>query len=270
MPFPRVIPHSDGAGHIDSVGEGVDPSRVGNRVWIYGAQSYRAFGTAAELVVVPSDQAVDLSDDVSDQVGACLGIPGITAHRAVFADGPVQGQTVVVQGVLGGVGTLAAQLAHWGGATVIGTVRHRENVAEANRLPLVHVVSLDQPDAVDLIRSAAPDGVTRIIEVAFSDNIDFDAAIASNNTIVAAYATREDRPTFPFWPMLFGNVTIRLFGSDDFPVEAKRQAAADLTTISPRLSLRIGEPLPLAAAAEAHDRVDAGSRDRVLLAIGNG
>jgi len=103
MPSPRVIPHSDGAGVIDAVGDGVDAARVGERVWVYGAQSYRAFGTAAQLVVLPADQAVALPDGVSDELGACLGIPGITAHRAVFSDGPVDGQTVLVHGVLGGV-----------------------------------------------------------------------------------------------------------------------------------------------------------------------
>ena len=117
------------------------------------------------------------------------------------------------------------------------------------------------------IVSFAPHGIARIVEVAFSDNIDVDAAIASNNTVIAAYATRNDRPSIPFWPMLFNNVTIRLFGSDDFPAPAKRQAATDLTAVAARLSLRIGDPMPLAAAPAAHDRVDAGSRDRVLLAI---
>src|SRR5690349_22503597 len=85
MPYPRVIPHSDGAGLIDAVGDGVDPARIGRRVWVFGAQSYRPFGTAAQLTVVPSAQAVDLPDEVSDDVGASLGIRGITAHRAVFA-----------------------------------------------------------------------------------------------------------------------------------------------------------------------------------------
>jgi D-arabinose 1-dehydrogenase-like Zn-dependent alcohol dehydrogenase len=96
MPFPRIIPHSDGAGVIDAVGAGVHQGRIGRRVWVFGAQSYRPFGTAAQLTVVPADQAVDLPDDVSDDVGACLGIPGITAHRALFADGPVTGMTVLV------------------------------------------------------------------------------------------------------------------------------------------------------------------------------
>src|SRR3954451_9165394 len=122
MPFPRVIPHSDGAGAIDAVGDDVDHVRRGERVWVYGAQSYRAFGTAAELTVVPAGQAVTLPDQVGEEVGACLGIPGITAHRAVFSDGPVAGATVLVHGVLGRVGSMAAQLAAWKGATVIGTV----------------------------------------------------------------------------------------------------------------------------------------------------
>src|SRR5213082_1697835 len=122
MPFPRIVPHSDGSGVIDAVGEGVDRSRIGQRVWVYGAQSYRPFGTAAERTVVPAEQAVALPDEVGDEIGACLGIPGITAHRAIFGDGPVAGKTILVQGVLGAVGSLAAQLGRWGGATVIGTV----------------------------------------------------------------------------------------------------------------------------------------------------
>jgi NADPH:quinone reductase len=116
MPFPRVVPHSDGSGVIDAVGDGVDDGRIGQRVWVYGAQSYRPFGTAAQLSVVPAEQAVELPDEVNDEIGACLGIPGITAHRAVFGDGPVGGQTILVQGVLGAVGSIAAQLARWGGA----------------------------------------------------------------------------------------------------------------------------------------------------------
>ena len=115
MPYPRVIPHSDAAGVIDQVGDSVDPARVGQRVWVHGAQSYRPFGTAAELTVVPDDLAVDLPREVTDEVGASLGIPGITAHRAVFGDGAVDDTTVLVHGVLGGVGSLAAQLASWGG-----------------------------------------------------------------------------------------------------------------------------------------------------------
>jgi NADPH2:quinone reductase len=268
MPFDRVIPHSDGAGVIESVGEGVDPVRLGQRVWVFGAQSYRQFGTAAELTVVPAVQAVELPDEVSDEVGACLGIPGITAHRAVFGDGSVTGQTVLVHGVLGGVSALAAQLASWGGATVIGTVRRAADMERARTSAVAHVVALDETDPASAIRSFAAAGVDRIVEVAFSENIDLDAAVVKNQGVVAAYATRDDRPGLPFWPMLFDNVTIRLLGSDDFPYEAKVLAATDLTAAARdgALSVSVDATLPLEATAEAHDRVDAGTRGRILVA----
>src|SRR3954470_1711701 len=130
MPYPRVIPHSDGAGVIDAVGGGVVGARLGERVWVYGAQSHRPFGRAPKLTVVPADQAVALPDEVGDEVGACLGIPGITAHRAVFSDGSGADATVLVHGVLGGVGSMAAQLAAWNGATVIGTVRRSSDLSK--------------------------------------------------------------------------------------------------------------------------------------------
>jgi len=268
MPFPRIVPHGDGAGVIDAVGRAVDRSRIGQRVWVYGAQSYRPFGTAAELTVVPAEQAVPLPPEVSDEIGACLGIPGITAHRAVFADGPVAGKTILVQGVLGAVSSVAAQLARWGGATVIGTVTRESDLDQGNAA-VAHAVALDQTQPDEAIRAYAPEGVHRIIEVAFSENADLDAAVAAPDGVIATYATRHDRPDFPFWSMLFANLTIRLLGSDDFPREAKRQAVVDLTTAAREgaLSIPSGDPLPLDQIAEAHDRVDAGTRERVLLAI---
>lgn len=177
MPFLRVVPHSDGAGVVESVGESVDPARIGRRVWVYGAQSYRPFGTAAQLTVVPAHQAVDLPAEVPDEVGACLGIPGITAHRAVFADGSVAGATVLVHGVLGGVGAMAAQLARWGGATVVGTVRRSGDLQRVSANVAAHAVALDRPDPAGAIRAHAPDGIDRIIEVAFSENADLDAQL---------------------------------------------------------------------------------------------
>jgi NADPH2:quinone reductase len=267
MAFPRVIPHSDGAGTVEAVGDGVDGGRVGERVWVYGAQSYRPFGTAAELTLVPSAQAVGLPDGVSDEIGACLGIPGITAHRAVFADGPVAGSTVLVQGVLGAVGALAAQLARWGGATVIGTVRTGADLERVSAGSLA--VALNDPDPAAAIGALAPGGVDRIVEVAFSDNVELDAAVARNGATIAAYASRADRPDFPFWPMLFDNVTIRLLGSDDFPAAAKQQAAADLTAAARdgALAIPVAAVVPLGRVADAHDRVDAGAGGRVLVAI---
>jgi len=273
MPHPRVIPHSDGAGVVDQVGAGVDQNLLGRRVWVYGAQSYRAGGTAAQHTVVPADQAVPLPDAVSEEIGACLGIPGITAHRAVFADGPVTGQTVLVHGVLGSVSSMAAQLAHRAGARVIGTVRRTTDLAALPALQSSHwldaVVALDGDDPAAAVRDTAPDGVDRIVEVSFSDNADLDAAVVRNGAVIAAFATREARPAFPFWPMLFENTTLRLLGSDDFPAAARQEAAAELTRAAADadLVIRWAQPLPLEHIARAHDQVDAGSRHRVLLAL---
>jgi NADPH2:quinone reductase len=268
LPFARVIPHSDGAGVIDGVGAGVDVHRVGQRVWVYGAQSYRPFGTAAQYTVVPDHQATPLPDHLSDELGASLGIPGITAHRTVFADGPVDGQLVLVNGVLGGVGSLAAQLAHWAGATVIGTVRRTADLDRVDPA-VAHAIALDTGEPAAAIRSYAPQGVDRIIEVALSDNADLDTAVAANNAVIAAYATRTDRTEIPFWPLLFNNVTLRLLGSDDFPAAAKRQAARDLTAAAAvgALTVDVGARFPLADIAQAHDRIDDGGRGRVLIDI---
>ncbi|MEY9836295.1 NADPH:quinone reductase [Streptacidiphilus sp. EB103A] len=269
MPFPRVIPHSDAAGVIDTVGAGVDVRRVGERVWVYGAQSYRAFGTAAQFTVVPTDLAVPLPEHISEELGASLGIPGITAHRTVFADGPVDGKVLLVHGVLGGVGSLAAQLAHWAGGTVIGTVRRGSDLDRVDPAVVDHVVALDQDDPVAAIRAHAPRGVERIIEVSLSDNADLDSAVAVNGAVIAAYATRTSPAEIPFWPLLFNNVTLRMLGSDDFPAEARRQAARDLTAAAAvgALSIDLGDRFPLAEIAKAHDRVDAGGRGRVLVDI---
>jgi NADPH2:quinone reductase len=269
MAFPRVVPHSDGAGVIDAVGCGVDESRIGQRVWVYGAQSYRPYGTAAQLTVVPSAQAVALPNTVSDDLGACLGIPGITAHRCVFGDGPVTGQRVLVHGVLGGVGSMAAQLARWGGASVIGTVRNAQDVATVDPAVCDTVVALSAPDSTQSIRDLAPDGVNRIIEVSLSDNIELDTAVVANGAVIAAYASGTDRPELPFWPLLFANATLRMLGSDDFPPPAKDHAVQQLTSAAASGALRasVAAYYPLADIAAAHDRVDAGVHGRVLVTI---
>lgn len=121
MPYPRVIPHSDGAGTVDAVGEGVSQEWVGRRVWCYAAQTYRPFGTVAEYTVVPVERVAPLPEAVPLKQGACLGIPGLTAHRAVQVAGPVEGRTVLVQGGAGAVGSCAVQLARRAGARVIAT-----------------------------------------------------------------------------------------------------------------------------------------------------
>src|SRR2546426_7450287 len=169
MPFPRVIPHSDGAGTIDRIGQGVARPRIGERVWCYGAQSHRAFGTAAEYVVVPSSQAVPLPDGVPFEQGACLGIPGITAHRAVHAAGPVAGRTLLVQGGAGAVGVCAVGLARLAGARVLATVRSGADAALARAAGAHEVVQYGGGFPGELlcdIRALAPGGVGYGVEIA--------------------------------------------------------------------------------------------------------
>src|SRR5580700_469243 len=157
MPYPRVIPHSDGAGQVDQVGDGVSSEWLGKSVWCYGAQSYRPFGTAAEFTVVPAAQAVLLPANVTMEQGACLGIPGITAHRAVHAAGPVSGRTVLVQGAAGSVGLCAVQLARHAAAHVIGTVRASSDQAIAKNAG-AHEVLVSDKDLTSRVRALAPDG----------------------------------------------------------------------------------------------------------------
>lgn len=270
MPYPLVIPQSDAAGRIEVVGSAVDPARRGQRVWVHHAQSYRPFGTAAELTAVPSRAAVALPDDVPDEIGACLGIPGITAHRAVHVAGDVAGRTVLVHGALGAVGSLAAQLARDAGARVIATVRRGDQVGLVDPRVATRVIALDEADAAERIREAGDGGVDRIIEVSLSDNVDLDAEVARRGTTIAVYGTREDRTGIPLWPLLFDNVSIHLLGSDDFPVEAVDAAADDLTAAASGLRIPIRTVLPLERIAAAHEAVEAGGIGRVLVDLREG
>ena len=270
MPYPRVIPHNDGAGTIDAVGSGVPAARIGERVFVYGAQSYRPFGTAAERVTVPSEQAVRLPDETSFELGACLGIPGMTAHRAVYADGPVRGRTVLVAGASGAVGSIAAALAAWGGATVLATVRSPGDVDAARRAGAAHVFVLDGSDVAAAIRRIAPGGVDRVIEVALGPNAALDAAVLAQGGVIAAYSSPEPEPRIPFWPLLFNNVAIRLLGSDDFAPADKRHAAADLVTclVERRLTIDVTQRFSLDQIATAHDAVERPSRPgRVVVMV---
>src|SRR5579863_849480 len=165
MPYPRVIPHSDGSGTVDAVGDGVSREWIGRRVWCYGAQSYRPFGTAAEYTVVPLRQVAQLPNNSSLEQGACLGIPGITAHRAVHVGGSVEGRTVLVQGGAGAVGACAVQLAHRAGARVIATCRSESDKNIASRAGADEVL-LTGENLAQRIRALARDGVHHIVEVA--------------------------------------------------------------------------------------------------------
>jgi NADPH:quinone reductase len=257
MPYPRVIPHSDGAGQVDRVGDGVASDWLGRRVWCYGAQSYRPFGTAADYTVVPVAQAVPLPDGVPFEQGACLGIPGITAHRAVHVAGPVPGRTVLVQGGAGAVGVCAVQLAHHAGGTVIATVRSASDESTARRAGADEVVRAGE-GLIERVRALAPEGVDHIVEVALGANIATDAALLALGGSIATYATDADAPAIPFWPLVFKNVRFFFLGSDDFPAEAKVAAARDLNAALAAgwAGFEIAARLPLADIATAHELVE--------------
>lgn len=269
MPYPRVIPHSDGAGTVDSVGEGVSPEWIGRRVWCYGAQTYRPFGTAAEYTAVPVAQAVPLPQNVSFEQGACLGIPGITAHRAVHVAGPVEGRTVLVQGGAGAVGAFAVRLAHHAGARVIATCRSESDQETAARAG-ADMVLLSNETLAGRIRESAPDGVHHIVEVAFGANITTDIEVLAQAGSIATYASDVFRPEIPYWPLVFSNARVFFIGSDDVPPEAKIEAAR---TINQALEagwrgLEIAEEFPLDAIAEAHEFVEGSAKPgRVIVTI---
>ena len=274
MAFPRVIPHSDGAGVIDEVGAGVAAGRVGTRVWCYGAQSYRPFGTAAQYVVVPSELAVALpssrkQDDVwLAEQAACLGIAGITGYRAVFADGSVAGLHVLVHGAVGGVGAIATQMAHRDGATVIAVVRAGQE-DRARALGASHVLDAARTDLAEAVHAIAPDGVDRIADVDFGAHIEVNAKIVAIGATISSYATSIEVPAIPYWTLGFADTCLRLLGSDDFAPPVKAHAAAELTDalVGNALQSVIAERVPLERIAEAHELVEAGAAGRVLVQI---
>jgi NADPH2:quinone reductase len=261
MPFPRVIPHQDGAGVIDRVGEGVASTRLGERVWIYEAQWQRPFGTAAELAVVPQDQAVPLPEGTSFEEGACLGIPAITAHRCLFADGDPRGKTVLVAGGAGAVGFYAVQLARLAGAKVIATVGSPEQAALVRAAGVEHVVDRHAPELAKRIRDLAPGGVDRIVEVALGANFALDAEVLAPSGTIAAYASDSMAdPPLPFTPLLLKNAALRTVLVYLISKEEHRHAVGDIGAhlTTGRLRHSIARRFGLAQIVQAHEAMEAG------------
>lgn len=269
MPYPRVIPHSDGSGTVDTVGEGVSREWIGRRVWCYGAQSYRPFGTAAQYTVVPLNLVVPLPEGVLMEQGACLGIPGITAHRAVHVAGSVKGKTILVQGGAGAVGACAVQLAHRAGARVIATCRTDSDKEIASRAGADEVL-LTGEVLVKGVRTLAHDGIHHIVEVAFGANIKADTEVLAQGGSIATYATNTPMPEIPVWQLVFVNARLFFVGSDDVPVDAKIEATRDINKALEAgwQGLEIGEIVPLDQIARAHELVEHPVKPgRVIVAV---
>jgi NADPH:quinone reductase len=267
MRHPRVIPHNDGAGTIEAVGEGVQPSRIGERVWIYEATLIRPFGTAAEYVVVPSEQAVFLPENTDFEAGACLGVPAMTAHHCVFKDGAVSGKNVLVAGGAGAVGNYTIQLAKWGGATVIATVSSAEKAEFAKTAGADYIVNYKAEDVAARIKEiTGGKGVDRIIEVDFAGNLEINLKAIARNGTIATYASDSDAtPQIPLYSLIYKNLTVHYVLVYAMDKAAHQQAAADITTCLKAGVLHhvIAGRFGLDEIAAAHELQESGS------AIGN-
>ncbi len=264
MPYPRIIPHQDGAGVVEAVGGGVRSVRVGDRVWIYEAQWQRPYGSGAEYVALPAERVVRLPDAVSFTHGACLGIPAMTAHRCVFADGPVTGQTVLVTGGAGVVGFYAIQFAKRGGATVIATVSSDEKARRAREAGADHVINYRSGDVAAAVRDVSGGvGVHRIVEVALGANLPVSVQILRPNGVIATYASDADpEPRLPFRPLLGKDATVRTVLVYVMPRAAKDHAIAEITAALERGQLRhqVAAEVGLDEVAAAHEMVEMGRR----------
>ncbi len=221
------IPHHDGAGVIDAAGPGVDPGRVGQRVWTWMAAAGRKWGTAAQWSAVPDRQAVALPDGISAELAASLGVPAMTAHRCLFADGPVSGKTVLVAGGAGAVGHFAIELAKWAGARVVTTVSGPRKAELAAKAGADLVVNYREPGAADAIKAFGP--VDRVVELSLDANLGLDLAVISPNSEIVTYASTATDPVLSVRACMNANVALRFVLLYGVPPQALDQASADIT-----------------------------------------
>ena len=273
MTFPRVIPHQDGAGVIDRVGEGVPASRVGERVWLFEAQFGRPFGSAAEYTAQPSGHAVRMPDSITFEQGACLGVPAMTAHRCLFADGPIDGKVVLVPGGAGAVGHYAVQEAKLAGATVISTISSDHKAAIATAAGADHTINYRAEDVVTRIMDiTGGEGVDHIVEVDFAGNFPVTSQVLKANGVVAIYAwgTAQQPPV----PLQFrrSNTTVRNVLVYEMPEPAKDAAIADITAWleAGALTHQVGPHFPLEETVQAHLAVEGNAIGNVIVDVSEG
>lgn len=276
MAHELVIPHSDGAGTIEAVGAGVDPSRIGQRVWLWNAQggygtAGRAHGTAAEFIALPQAQALPLSDALSFAEGACLGVPAQTAWLAVMGDGSVTGQTVLVQGAAGAVGSMAVQIALAGGAAVVATVSNGEGAALVQSLAAVQTISRTREDVVARVHILTMGlGVDRIIEVDLAANMAADAEMLAPHGVIASYSCSSNpAPILPYYDFANLGATIRFVQGFILPPTLRPQAEAAIADLTARGALRplIGATFPLEDIALAHARIESRAPGQTVLTL---
>ena len=270
MEFPRVIPNQDGSGVIDAVGPGVPQSRTGERVWLFESQFSRPFGTGAEYTVQPTGHAVRLPESTSFEMGAGLGVPAMTAHRCVFADGPVTGKTVLVTGGAGAVGHYAIQLAKLGGATVISTVSSEEKAQIALAAGADHTINYREGDtAARIFDVTGGTGVDHIVEVDMAANFPVSQQALRSFGVLAVYSAGSAQgPTVPL-KFKSSNVTVRMVLVYDMPEPAKAAAVTDITSWLEQAKLTHfpGPHFPLEQLKDAHLAVEGGAIGKVIVDV---
>ncbi|MBG6217769.1 NADPH2:quinone reductase [Arthrobacter sp. CAN_A6] len=282
--FPEIVPNQDGAGVVDAVGEGVTDLEVGDRVWLYLAAHGRPTGTAQEFAVLPADRVVRLPEGIGFDVAASLGVPAMTAHRALtvhehgpsrLAPGVLEGRMVLVQGGAGAVGHAAIQLAVWAGATIIATVSSDPKAELARAAGAHHVLRYPDEALADRIRKIAPSGVDHIVEVSPSQNAALDVEVIANHGSIAYYANNNGYEfTAPIVASFAKNVRWQGLLLYTVGPEALHAAAEDITAALRVDALPVGEsaglPLtwfPLQHAAAAHDAVENGTTGKILIRV---
>ena len=263
LQFPKIIPHSDGGGVITAVGEGVSKDRIGERVWIWNGAFGRAHGTCAELISLPSNQAVGMPDSTSFETAACLGIPAATAFYGIFCDGSINDQSILITGGAGAVGHLGIQLAKWSGANVITTVSGDEKAAAAKKAGADLVINYKTDDVIEAVNDFTKgDGVDRILEVEFGGNLSVSQHVIKNNGIIASYGSvAEANPSVPFYDLMFKGVTLNTYliyivpDSDRDKINKGITAALTDNALNPI----IAESFALTDVIDAHKTVEAGS-----------
>jgi NADPH:quinone reductase len=282
--FDEVTPHLDGAGVIDAVGDGVDPGRVGQRVWLFMATLGRATGTAAEYTVVDAWQAVPLPEDAGFELGASLGVPALTAHRAltVAEDGPgrlgpkaLDGKVVLAAGGAGAVGHAAVQLARWSGATVISTVSGPAKARLAEAAGAHHVINYREGDPAAAVRAVAPDGVDIVVEVALGANLALDLAVLRTRGTICTYANDGAQPVqLDVRQNMMLNTRFQFMVLYTVGETALRDGAEDVAAAVRDGALPVGEehglPLtrfPLERTTDAHRAVQDGAVGKVLVDV---
>jgi NADPH2:quinone reductase len=268
--FPRVIPNQDGAGVIDAVGDGVDSSRIGERVWLFESQFGRAFGTGAEYTAQPSGHAVRLPDNTDFAAAAGLGVPAMTAHRCVFSDGPVTGKTVLVTGGAGAVGRYAIQLAKLGGAAIISTVSSDEKAQIARDAGADHTINYREENVTErIIELSNSAGVDLVVEVDMAANFPVSQQVLKRSGVLAVYSGGSSQG--PAVPLSFKstNVTVRMVLVYDMPEIAKAAAVADITSWleQGKLTPFAGPHFSLEGLKDAHLAVEHGAIGKVVVDV---